>query len=131
MYGGEVVHELSPAPSARYRPTPYAIHQKNNLPAAGYLGLPHSDGLAMLARLQSSPAAERCRVVAVRGTAVQQEVQALYEAGCVAYLCKPYAHRRLLQLVDQLAVRRLNVPAGSSYRLIRQSTEPQKPLSIA
>ena len=64
--------------------------------------LPGVDGLTVARALKAEPATREIPVVGISAHAMQEDEQRAFEAGCIAYLRKPFDTLRFRDLVGQL-----------------------------
>ena len=76
--------------------------------------LPDGLGLSLAAELRTRPAEARPAVLALTASVLPAEQQAAIDAGCDAFLAKPYAPAALVAAIGELVARRGTDPAGGA-----------------
>lgn len=76
--------------------------------------LPDGLGLSLAAELRTQPSEARPAVLALTASVLPAEQQAALDAGCDAFLAKPYLAAALLAAIGELAARRRTDPAGGA-----------------
>jgi len=64
--------------------------------------LPGMDGLAATRRIKTDPAIMHIPVLALTSHAMKGDSETIRAAGCIGYLSKPFHHRELLALVNNM-----------------------------
>jgi two-component system, cell cycle response regulator DivK len=64
--------------------------------------MPGMDGLAATRALKADPATAHIKVLALTALAMKGDEQRILEAGCDAYLSKPFEYKALLEAVTNL-----------------------------
>ncbi len=76
--------------------------------------LPDGLGLSLAAELRTRPAASRPALLALTASVLPAEQQAAIDAGCDAFLAKPYPLAALVDAIGKLVARRGSDPAGGA-----------------
>jgi CheY-like chemotaxis protein len=100
--GGAVIHEAGTLAEAREtlaaRPVDVVLLDVH---------LPDGPGLDLAAELRDHPPEIRPAVIALTATVLPDDQRAAMEAGCDAFLAKPYATATLVDAIGRLAVGRV------------------------
>jgi two-component system KDP operon response regulator KdpE len=78
--------------------------------------LPDGLGLDLAAELRGRPG-DRPAIVALTASVLPADQQAALDAGCDAFLAKPYPAAALVSICGELAMRRARAPAARSEQL--------------
>lgn len=64
--------------------------------------MPGLDGLQATRQLKADPATAHIKVIALTALAMKGDAERILEAGCDAYLAKPFQYAELVAVVDRL-----------------------------
>ena len=80
------------------------------------LNLPGCSGMEVLARLKNNVRTKYIPVIILTTTDDPHEIEQCYALGCNAYLTKPVAYERFVEVIQKLGwlLREIAVPTGAS-----------------